>query len=596
MSGGQDDFIKLTNEGRREEAIHLLLSEVRARQTRYLTAVDRLVAYQGRLLTLSGQEVMASVEQARNFTIALLISAMLVAGGIGAWVTRGIVRPLRQTAKDVEKIAHGDFSVHIDANTRDEMGLMQAQLAFCLATLNEFLTEMNRMSTQHDLGDIDVVIDAGKFQGAYRTMAEGVNKMVAGHIAVKKKAMACFKEFGEGNMDAEIETFPGKKRFINDTVEQVRANIKALIEDANLLSKAALEGRLAVRAKADRHQGDYLRIVEGMNQTLAAVAEPVEEIGRTMNQVAHGDLTQTVNGDYQGTFRELKEAINGSLGKLSDTLAEVQEVTGAITSAATQVSATSHSLSQATSEQAASVEETSASMEQMAATINQNKDYAKATDSIAEQAASQAVNGGEAVTQTMHAMKQIAGKIGIIDDIAYQTNLLALNAAIEAGRAGSQGKGFAVVAAEVRKLAERSQVAAREICELAGSSVELAERASRLFDEVVPSIQKTACLVQEITAGSEEQATGAQQVAEAMNQLSKTTQQNASVAEELSATAEEMNNQATELQRTLAFFKLAGGREHHAQRTPPPRKAAVSFHAVHHPAERNRDERGFTKF
>ncbi|MDH4285494.1 MAG: methyl-accepting chemotaxis protein, partial [Gallionellaceae bacterium] len=195
---------------------------------------------------------------------------------------------------------------------------------------------------------------------------------------------------------------------------------------------------------------------------------------------------------------------------------------------------------------------------EMSASISQNTENAKITNGMASQAAKQAAEGGEAVTQTVGAMKQIAGKIGIIDDIAYQTNLLALNAAIEAARAGEHGKGFAVVAAEVRKLAERSQVAAQEIGELAAGSVDKAEGAGKLLAEMVPAIGKTSDLVQEITAASEEQSSGVGQINAAMSQLNQITQQNASASEELAATAEEMSGQATQLQSLMAFFKVGG--------------------------------------
>ncbi|HWK48555.1 MAG TPA: methyl-accepting chemotaxis protein, partial [Steroidobacter sp.] len=197
---------------------------------------------------------------------------------------------------------------------------------------------------------------------------------------------------------------------------------------------------------------------------------------------------------------------------------------------------------------------------QMTASISQNTENAKVTDSMARKSAGEASEGGEAVKATVSAMKQIAQKISIIDDIAYQTNLLALNAAIEAARAGEHGKGFAVVAAEVRKLAERSQVAAQEIGTVAINSVELAERAGKLLDEIVPSITKTSDLVQEISAASQEQASGVNQINAAMTQLSQTTQQNASSSEELAATAEEMSGQADQLQQTVAFFKVEGAR------------------------------------
>ena len=183
---------------------------------------------------------------------------------------------------------------------------------------------------------------------------------------------------------------------------------------------------------------------------------------------------------------------------------------------------------------------------------------AKVTDGMASKASSEASEGGDAVKATVSAMKQIAKKISIIDDIAYQTNLLALNAAIEAARAGEHGKGFAVVAAEVRKLAERSQIAAQEIGEVASSSVDLAERAGKLLDEMVPSIRKTSDLVQEISAASEEQSSGVAQINSAVTQLSQTTQQNASSSEELAATAEEMSGQAERLQESMSFFTIAG--------------------------------------
>ncbi|BCO29387.1 methyl-accepting chemotaxis protein III [Rhodoferax lithotrophicus] len=239
---------------------------------------------------------------------------------------------------------------------------------------------------------------------------------------------------------------------------------------------------------------------------------------------------------------------------------EIRGAADALTGAANQVSATAQSLSQAASEQAASVEETTAQIDVMSASITQNSDNAKVTDGMATKTTKEAVDGGSAVSQTVTAMKQIAAKIGIVDDIAYQTNLLALNAAIEAARAGEHGKGFAVVAAEVRKLAERSQEAAKEIGELAGNSVTTAERAGKLLDEIVPSIQKTSELVQEIAAASSEQSDSVSQIGGAMGQLSKATQQNASASEELAATSEELSGQAEQLQQSIAFFQTGGGR------------------------------------
>ncbi len=287
-----------------------------------------------------------------------------------------------------------------------------------------------------------------------------------------------------------------------------------------------------------------------------SITRPLAEAVGVANQLAEGNLNIKINVDSKDETGQLQAAMQNMVAKLSEIITAVRSSADALASASEEISATAQSLSQASSEQAASVEETSASIEQMTASINQNTENAKVTDSMAGKAAKEATEGGQAVSSTVEAMKKIAGKIGIVDDIAYQTNLLALNAAIEAARAGEHGKGFAVVAAEVRKLAERSQVAAQEIGELASSSVGLAEKAGKLLDEIVPSINKTSDLVQEIASASSEQSSGVGQINSAMGQLNQTTQQNASASEELAATSEEMSSQTEQLQNVMSFFKL----------------------------------------
>jgi methyl-accepting chemotaxis protein len=471
-----------------------------------------------------------------------------------------VINPLNVTAKYVDDISKGIIPPLITDNYNGDFNVIKTNLNACINALNGLIAEMNTMSSEHDKGDIDVKIDESRFQGAYRTMGAGVNNMVFGHIAVKKKAMACIKAFGEGDMDAPLESFPGKKRFINDTIEQVRGNIKALVTDTNMLSAAAVAGKLETRADASQHQGDFRRIVQGVNDTLDAVVSPIQDVQRVMGAMEQGDMTQNITKSYNGDFDTLKQAINNTITRLSDTIAQIITAADALSNASGQVSATAQSLSQSSSEQAASVEETTASLEEMTASVSQNTENAKVTDNMASKSAKEAVEGGEAVGKTVDAMKSIADKIGIIDDIAYQTNLLALNAAIEAARAGEHGKGFAVVAAEVRKLAERSQVAAQEIGQLAGSSVKMAEQAGSLLKEMVPSIQKTSDLVQEIASASQEQSTGVAQINNAMGQLNKATQQNASASEELAATAEELGGQAGQLQELMEFFKVNAAR------------------------------------
>ncbi|AZP13570.1 PAS domain-containing protein [Undibacterium parvum] len=329
-------------------------------------------------------------------------------------------------------------------------------------------------------------------------------------------------------------------------VEKEVANIVEQAVNGNFTTRLVEQGKTGFFAKLS---GDINRLMETSDQGL-------NEVLRVLGALAKGDLTETIEKDYQGTFGALKEASNETVDKLSQIVTDVINATDALSNASEQVSATSQALSQAASEQAASVEETSASIEQMAAGINQNAENAKVTDGIAGKASKEAIEGGDAVKRTVSAMKEIASKIGIIDDIAYQTNMLALNAAIEAARAGEHGKGFAVVAAEVRKLAERSQIAAKEIGDLAGGSVKTAERAGELIDEIVPGIGRTSDLVQEIAAASQEQSAGVGQINTAMNQMNQITQQNASSSEELAATAEEMTSQAEQLMELVGFFNL----------------------------------------
>jgi methyl-accepting chemotaxis protein len=393
-------------------------------------------------------------------------------------------------------------------------------------------------------------------------LAEGKAKLAA----LKEKRKAYVESFGrsskllldEGKRDAATaimvnETLPALVAFTtasNDLVNLQKSIVDESGKEAEQTYNSARELMISLAVAA---------ALLGLGIAFwvtRSITKPLGVAVGVANQLAEGDLTAKIEANSKDETGMLLASMKNMVGKLSQIIGEVRGAADNLSSASEEVSATAQSMSQATSEQAASVEETSASVEQMSASINQNTENAKVTDGMASKAAKEATEGGEAVKQTVSAMQQIAKKIGIIDDIAYQTNLLALNAAIEAARAGEHGKGFAVVAAEVRKLAERSQIAAQEIGEVASSSVELADRAGKLLDEMVPSINKTSDLVQEITAASEEQSSGVGQINTAMEQLNQITQQNASASEELAATAEEMSGQAEQLQHAMEFFKV----------------------------------------
>ncbi len=289
-----------------------------------------------------------------------------------------------------------------------------------------------------------------------------------------------------------------------------------------------------------------------------SITGPIQQAVEHAERIAAGDLTKEILVTNQSETGQLQQAMLQMSRRLSSIIRDVREGSAAVASAAQQVSASSQSLSQGTSEQAASVEEMSSSLEQMNASISQNAENSRQVEQAATKGAQAAEESGNAVKETVDAMKQIAAKTSVIEEIAYQTNLLALNAAIEAARAGDQGRGFAVVAVEVRKLAERSQLAAQEIGGLAGKSVNVAERSGKLLTELVPSIKKTADLVQDVAAASTEQSGGVTQINQAMSQVDAVTQRNASSAEELSSTAEELAAQSEQLQQLMTFFRVSG--------------------------------------
>ena len=492
-------------------------------------------------------EVMMPVEEFHGeLTTAARLVNVLVASHID-------VKTTAMTC--IRSLSQGDFDAPLQAFP-GKKAFVNDTIEQLRRHLKQFIAEMNRMSSEHDRGDIDVFLPVDQFRGDFAVMARGLNDMVANHIAGKKKAMACIRQFGEGDFDAPMEQLPGKKAFINDTIELLRANFQSIIGEIQRLIDASTAGRLSERGEAQHFPGDFGRLVQGINGMLDAILLPIGEGNRVLDLVSTGSLLERVEIACEGDHQRMKDAINNLVDNLSNFAVNVAGAADQVASGSQQLSSSSEQVSQGATEQAAAAEEASASMEQMAANIKQNADNAAQTEKIARQSSIDAQDSGVAVERAVAAMRTIADKIGIVQEIARQTDLLALNAAVEAARAGEHGRGFAVVAAEVRKLAERSQVAAAEIGAVSSDTVAAATQAGNMLTRLVPDIRRTAELVSEISAACREQDIGASQINEAIQQLDQVTQQNASAAEQMSATSEALASQAEELQSTTAFFQV----------------------------------------
>lgn len=361
-----------------------------------------------------------------------------------------------------------------------------------------------------------------------------------------------------GELDAKSE---GIRDVVEDALDTIVTSLVAEMDEGDVVFDGAAQ--IALWSMVGVGIVSVLLALGIATFITRSITRPIEQGLALAESLADGDLTARAEATGKDEVAALLAAMDRMSERLRGIVGDIQAISSNVGSGAQQSSSSAQQLSQGATEQAAAAEEVSSSIEQMTANIRQNADNAQQTERIATKTAVDAETGGDAVASTVTAMKDIAGRIMVIEEIARQTNLLALNAAIEAARAGEHGKGFAVVASEVRKLAESSQAAAAEITGLAGSSVEAAEKAGELLSQIVPDIRRTAELVQEISASSTEQDRGAEQIAQSIMQLDQVIQQNASASEEMSSTAEELAAQAEQMQEAVAFFKVG----HEARRS-----------------------------
>jgi len=458
---------------------------------------------------------------ARNSSFALLLGLIVMAVmlSVGFVVVRRDVNAIQALVNFARKVAAGDVNVSIGIRQNDEIGSLASSL--------------------------------GEMIKAQKARAEVANQIARGQLAVRVEAVS----------DADV---------LGKAMAAMRENILALATDVKMLAASAVEGRLDTRANADRHEGDFREIINGVNHTLDAVVDPVREATLVLERVATRDLTVRMTGEYLEDHARIKNAVNTAVDNLDQGLHQVDSAVSEVAVAADQIDTGNQSMAQGASEQAASLEEISSNLREMAATTRENSERVREAELLAQQARHSAAKGVESMkvlSETINKMKASSDStskiIKTIDEIAFQTNLLALNAAVEAARAGDAGKGFAVVAEEVRNLAMRCAEAAKNTTAMLEASVKNAnegvlinEGVTRNLEEINLQIARVGDVMAGITAASSQQSEGINQTNAGLSQINEVTQRTVENAEQSVSAAGELTSQARKMSSLVASFKL----------------------------------------